>query len=257
AVERKIIRDADITMEVQDVEKSYDNILAALAQYNGYEASRDMNSDSGGLPRISSTLKVPADKLDTFMGDIQKEGKLISSSISSSDITDQYYDSQTRLTNLEKTLDKYYEFLANAKTVDEQLQVTNYINDLTTQIEQLKGSLQRWDSQVSYSTVTLSLYRPYEAPKPERVIKWSSLSLGDMGWLISSGFVKVCNGIFSVIQWILISVVTVLPVLIPLAVVIFFLVRHNKKKKKQKSSQIQAETQIMPTSDVTTKSENN
>ncbi|MCL2774887.1 MAG: DUF4349 domain-containing protein, partial [Oscillospiraceae bacterium] len=83
-VERKIIRDANITMEVEDIEKSYDNILAALAQYNGYEAGRDMNTDSGGSPRIGATLKIPADKLDTFMGDIQKEGKLISSSISSS-----------------------------------------------------------------------------------------------------------------------------------------------------------------------------
>jgi len=258
SAERKIIRDANITMEVEDVQQSYDDILAVIKGYNGYESGMNMGTDYNGTPAITATLKIPADKLDSFMDYIKEQGNIKNSSISSSDITDQYYDSQTRLTNLEKTLDKYYEFLANAKTVDEQLKVTNYINDLTTQIEQLKGSLQRWDSQVNYSTVTLYLYRPYEAPKAERVIKWSSLSLNDMGWLISSGFVKVCNGIFSVVQWILIAVITALPVIIPVGIVLFFAIRHRKKKKKQKLSQKQEQIQTPPQSGTETeKSDHN
>ena len=236
---RKIIRDADMTVESEGVEASYENILALLSGFGGYESGREMYSNSYGYPIISATLKVPADKLDTFLAEIKKEGEVKSSSITSSDITDQYYDAKIRLETLEKTLENYYVFLENAADVDEQLEVTRYINDVTYSIEQLKGSIKRWDSLVEYSTVALYLYPINETPEEPRVIEWNSLSLDDMGWFISSGFLGVCNAIFSVLQWIVISVVTLLPILLPLALVIFLLARRHKKKKMQKQAQNQ------------------
>ena len=241
--DRKIIRDANVTIEVEDVEKSFDKILAILARYGGYEANRDMRVNSYNSPTVNATFKIPAAKLDMFLIDLKDEGYVISSNISSADITDQYYDSKTRLTTLEKTLEKYYEFLDNAKDVDEQLKVTRYINDLTNEIEQLKGSLKRWDSLVDYSTVTLYLYKTYEALAEERIIEWSSLSFDDMKWLISSGFVGVCSVIVNVLQRILIFVVSGAPILIPLALVLFFVIRHSRKKKKQ-AQKVQQEQQV-------------
>ena len=231
--DRKIIRDANVTMEVAKVEESFERILAQVARFGGYEASRDMYSNYDRNPTVYAVFKIPAGKLDNFLSELKNEGDIINSSISSSDITDQYYDSKTRLTTLEKTLDKYYEFLDNAKDVEEQLAVTNYIDRTTYEIEQLKGSLKRWDSLVDYSTVSLNLYKIYEAPVPERMIEWSSLSIDDMGWLITSGFVRVCNAIFSIIQWILIAFAVISPVLIPIAVFIYFMIRYHNKKKKQ------------------------
>ena len=245
--DRKIIRDANITMEVEDVELSYDNILKLLSSFGGYEAKRDMHSNYKDYPTVSATLKIPANKLDTFLTDIKKEGETISSSITSSDITDQYYDSKIRITTLEKTLDNYYEFLENAKDVDEQLRVTRYINDITQEIEQLKGSIKRWDSLVDYSTVTLNLYRPYEAPVPEpepREINWNSLSLEDMGWFISSGFLSVCNAIFSVLQWIVIAIATISPVVIPGAIILVVLIRRHMKKNKIKNKNDNSENSV-------------
>lgn len=242
---RKIIRDANVTMEVEDVEESFDNILSNLSSIGGYEANRDMRTGNDNYITISTTLKIPAGELDEFLRNLNEEGKVISSNISSNDITDQYYDSKTRLTTLEKTLEKYYEFLDNAETVEEQLQVTEYINNITYEIEQIKGSLNRWDSLVEYSTISLSLYSPYEAPKPERVITWSSLSFGDMIWLISSGFIGVCNAIFSVLQWILIAIATMSPIIIPVAVILIIVIRHyNKQKKQRQIKQTNQEKQV-------------
>ena len=230
--DRKIIRDANISMEVEDVENSYNNMLKLLATYNGYEAGRNMYDNGDNNTTITATLKIPADKLDTFLSGLKDEGKVISQNISSNDITDQYFDSQIRLDTLRQTLENYKRFLENAKDVDEQLSVTSYINDVTQQIEQLEGSLKRWDSLINYSTVTLNLYRPYQAPEPVREIKWDSLSLSDMGWFIKSGFLGVVNAIFSVIQWFVIAVISASPVLIPVVIIIILIVRHNRKNKK-------------------------
>ena len=240
--QRKIIRDANITMEVEDVDQSYENILANLVSLGGYEASRNMRGNSGGnSPVVSATLKVPAAQLDNFLEDLKKQGEIISSNISSEDITDQYFDSQIKLTTLEKTLDNYYRFLEEANDMDEQLRITRFINDVTREIESLKGSLRRWDSLVDYSTLVLYLYRPYEAPVPVREINWNSLSAGDMGWFISSGFLGVVNFIFSALQWIFIAIAVMSPIIIPVAVLVFFLVRRHKKNlekyKKQYANQ--------------------
>ncbi|MCL2815487.1 MAG: DUF4349 domain-containing protein [Oscillospiraceae bacterium] len=245
--DRKIIRDASVTMEAEEVEPSYENILALLSNLGGYEADRSMYSNSYGYPVINSTLKVPAGKLDSFLAEIKKEGEIVSSNISSSDISDKYFDARIRLETLEKTLENYYRFLESAESVEEQLEVTRYINDTTYEIEQLKGSLRRWDSLIDYSTVTFYLYPVNEAPEEPRVIEWDSLSLDDMGWFISSGFLGVCNAIFSVLQWVVISILAISPILIALAVLIFLLVRRHKKTKAKKLlqwQQAQAQAQI-------------
>ena len=240
-VARKIIRDAEITIDVENPEKSYENILTYLTSLGGYETSRNVSSygDNNYRSADTATLKVPTDKLDLFLSELKKEGDIKNSYISSSDITDQYYDSMIRLETLEKTLENYYRFLENAKDVEEQLQVTRYINDVTREIEQLKGSLTRWDSLVNYSTVTLYLYRPYEAPVEERVIEWSSLSVDDMLWLMSSGFVKVCSTIFSLIQWIFVIIITLSPIIIPIAVILFIAIWRYRKKTKIRKKNMQ------------------
>ena len=236
---RKIIRDAYITMEVEDIEKSYDNILASLAKFGGYEAGRNMNASSTDYRYAATntaTLKIPAEKLDSFLNELKKEGEIKNSSISSADITDQYFDAQIRLTNLEKMLDKNYELFENATKVDDQLKIFREINEITTEIEQLKGRLRRWNDLVEYSTVTLNLYRPYEAPVPEpepRVLNWESISLDDMGWLISSGFLNVVSTIFRIIQLIIIAIAVISPIAIPVAIVVIILIRRTQKKKKQ------------------------
>ena len=250
---RKIIRDANITLEVGDAEKSYANILENLARFGGYEANREMQSytyddyyygrSSGRYhspPTVSATLKIPAANLDAFIAGLKGEGEVISSNISSADITEQYFDAEIKLTTLEKTLENYYRFLEEARDIDEQLRITRYINDITREIEQLKGSLRRWDSLVDYSTVTLYLYRPYEAPIPEpepRVIEWNSLSAEDMGWFISRGFLSVVNAIFSVIQWVIIAVATASPAVVPIAVIVWLIIRKYRKNNKNKKKQ--------------------
>lgn len=239
--DRKIIRDAQVTMETEEVEPSYEKILALLSNLGGYEADRNMRSNSYGYPVISSTLKIPAGKLDAFLTEIKKEGEIISSNISSSDISDQYFDARIRLETLEKTLENYYRFLENAESVEEQLEVTRYINDTIYEIEQLKGSLRRWDSLIDYSTVSFYMYPVNEAPEEPRVIEWDSLSLDDMGWFISSGFLGVCNAIFSVLQWVVISILAISPILIVLALLVFLLVRRHKKKKAKKQKQAEAQ----------------
>jgi len=263
--ERKIIRDANMTLQVESVEKAYDNIAAVTASMGGYEANKNMYIEKQGIydynrgyiyisaPALNATLKIPSGRLDQFLAAIKGEGEVISQSTSSADITDQYFDAQIELTMLEMMLENYYRFLENAKDVDEQLKVTRSINDTKTSIEKLKGKLRQWDSFVEYSTVWIYLSQPFDLPEPEpepRVITWDSLSLEDVGWLISSGFVKVVNAIYKIFLWIIIALAVASPILVPAALLIIFAVRSSRKKARiymqtvqaRKAAQTQANT---------------
>ncbi|MCL2814210.1 MAG: DUF4349 domain-containing protein [Oscillospiraceae bacterium] len=246
--ERKIIRDANLVMEVESAERVYDTILVNVAKFGGYEAARDMRSGSGNYMAVNATLKIPSNNLDMFLNEIKKEGAVLTSTVSSSDITDEYFDSQTRLGTLEKTLAKYYEFLENAKDVDEQLKVARYISDITNEIEQIKGRVKRWDSLVDYSTVTLYLYRPAD-PEPEettepatepetteRVVEWSAISGDDMSFNIMQGIADTCSAILRIFQNLVTWLITASPVLIPLAVVLFLIIRYARKKIREKKN---------------------
>ena len=247
--ERKIIRDANLVMEVESAEKSYDNILLNVVKFGGYEASRDMRMGSNNYMAVNATLKIPSHNLDMFLNEIKNEGTVLSSTVSSSDVTDAYYDSQTRLTTLEKTLAKYYEFLDGAKDVDEQLRVLRYINEMTDEIEQIKGRLKRWDSLVDYSTVMLYLYRPADEPEPtasepettaepetetERSVEWSTISGDDMRYNIMQGLADTCSVLLRGLQMSLTWIISVSPVLAPVILVLFFVYRYVRKKMRVK-----------------------
>jgi hypothetical protein len=73
-IERKIIRDADITMETEDVEGAYEKILDLVSGLGGYEANRNMRSNNYGYPIVNATLKIPSGKLDEFLDKLKKEG---------------------------------------------------------------------------------------------------------------------------------------------------------------------------------------
>lgn len=55
-----------------------------------------------------------------------------------------------------------------------------------------------------------------------------------MGKLIYNGFVSVVNVIVSVIQWIIIILLSISPILLIAAIVAFIIIKQNKKKKLKK-----------------------
>lgn len=237
--EQKMIQNLYLTLEVEEVEASYQTLLDKAISLGGYEFSRNF-SKSGDYQSLHAVIKVPADQLSAFSNDAGKIGNVVSNELTSEDISESYYDAQTRLTTMEKTLEKYYEFLAQAETLDEQLSITKQIDDLTYEIEALKGRLSKWDNQVDYATVTLNIYEYDDPSIRKEEIQWNSLSWDDMWYLIKSGFIGFTSFIISALQWLVIAIASTGIISIPaIIVVIILIIRHRKKKKARKAAWVQ------------------
>jgi hypothetical protein len=231
AVVRKVIRNASLDLEVKDVPSAYNQLLAFAAQYGGYEAAR-LQSRSNGYITIDAQIKIKPGQLDAFLEYAATLGEVINTQTTSSDITENYFDAQTRLSTMERTLETYYDFLANAANIDESLKVQARIDSLTVEIESLKGQLKLWDSLLAESVITLRLRQVEDPVKIKKEISWSTLSFGDMLYLMRSGLTGVLNFLVNAVQWLAVALVVTLPFWL-IGLIVLILVRRKRKKTQR------------------------
>ncbi len=232
ATNKKIIKNANVDMTAKDVNECYDKIIAYISDKNGYEYNKNM-SVSGDYVTIRAELKVDPDNLDDILSYIDECGDVINSNTSSDDITTQYIDVQIRLENKKKNLEKYYDYYNKAQTMEEALILQDKIDMITAEIESYEGQLNYWNTLVSESTITLYIQQEDDPIEIERDVEWNALSFKDMGNMIYNGFTKVSNAIVSVFQWIIIFIISILPlvILVGIIVLIIILSRRHKRNK--------------------------
>lgn len=154
--EKKIIRNGNADGTAEDAPLAYQNILAWVRANGGYEFNKDQWQDNTGV-HISAQLKIPPAKLDSLLEVIKDSMEVKRIRTSGQDITDQYYDTDTRLASMRKSLDQYYLIMAKAEKIEDILRVQNEITNLTTSMEALEGRLQLWNRLVSEASLDLNI----------------------------------------------------------------------------------------------------
>lgn len=234
-VERKIIRNANVDIEAEDANVCYDAIISELKACGGYESNYNAGRNeysSGIYVHIEAELRINPDKLEEFVEQIKtgEYGDVTYCSITSDEVTEKYYDLATRMESKEKALESYYELLEKAESVEDILIIQNHIDELTEDIEAIKGKLRVYDSLIEESTIYINITQHTEKPAEEKEFEWDSLTRGDFGRLIKNGFLGVCNFVWSALQWIVIILISLSPVLLVAGVIIFIVVKIRKKK---------------------------
>jgi flagellar biosynthesis chaperone FliJ len=222
---KKIIRDGEIRIEVQDVKPAKAFADSVIRSVQGYcDEEKLINDDY----RLEYTLKIriPSEKLDEFISKIEKgEGVVSSKSLNARDVTDQFIDMETRLRNKEKYMTRYQELLKNAKSIKDVLNLQENIRGLEEEIESTKGKLNYLNDQVNYSTIILTINqrKVYSFESKQRNSFWNDLKSGFVnGWYNFVGFI-----VFLVNIWLFILFISM---------AVFFWIRFRKRKRNKKSA---------------------
>ncbi|KGK89023.1 hypothetical protein DP73_11590 [Desulfosporosinus sp. HMP52] len=171
---RKITHNLDLTLEVAAIKDSVNQISQEVQQLGGYVVT-SQQSESDHYSTANLTVKIPSDKLSGMQDSFSAWGKVLDQRLQANDITNEYYDSQARLTILEAEENRYLEILAQAVTVDDVLKVEGALSNVRQQIEQLKGQLKLWNHQVDYSTVTIQIVTR-QSPNLDVTNPWQPIS---------------------------------------------------------------------------------
>ncbi len=155
--EQKVVKTGTLSLHMEDVRESVDLIKEQVATWGGEvinsNVTRYSNSYYGTL-----TVRVPSEQFDTAFAGLKEMALYTESEYTNADnITEAYMDLEARLNNLKEEETQYLAILDKAVTVDEILQVTDYLANVRYEIESIEGQLKYYDTNVDYSTITLSL----------------------------------------------------------------------------------------------------
>lgn len=157
--DRKIIRNADLHLEVDEYEKAYKSIGDITRSMKGFIAGASTTRLANGKIRATVTLRIPPEKFEDALAELGKLGKIRHQAISTSDVTKQYQDLASRLKSKETLVERLKKVLLEGKgTVKELMEVEVQMGATIEQIESIKGELKYYDNLVGLSTITMQVF---------------------------------------------------------------------------------------------------
>jgi|SRR5690554_568610 len=220
-IEKKIIKDGRIGLEVLDLDLAKQKIDSLVTANGGYYAN-DRFDDSKYESTFSLKIRIPSSKFESFISTLESyKGKVNFKEINARDVTSEFIDLETRLSNKRKYLERYGELLKRANTVKDILQIENEVRQIEEEIESTMGRLKYLKDQVGYSSLDLVLTKKKDFkfdPKPQDSFLERFKQSLSKGW---NSFVYFILFLFRLWPfWLILTVIT------------YFLRRFRKRKKK-------------------------
>jgi hypothetical protein len=149
AAPRLRVFSATLELSVASVDRGRDEIMSLVNEAGGYVES----SQADFL-----VVRVPAAEFDIALERIGSAGDILSRSVETADVTEQFADLEGRLEIARAARERLYELLERTSDSDEQVAILREIRRLTEEIEGIAGSLDSLGRLVEYSRITVWLY---------------------------------------------------------------------------------------------------
>ncbi|HET9911123.1 MAG TPA: DUF4349 domain-containing protein [Anaerolineales bacterium] len=234
---RMIVKNADIRLTVKDTDVAINRATQVIGDAGGYIiSSRVWYQDYYGINLMYATITIgiPVDEFERTMVRLRDLAiRVEDETAAGDDVTDQYVDLQSQLTNLEATRDRIQEFLTDAKTVDEALRINQELANIEAQIEQIKGRMNYLSDRSAYSTITITFepdlpvipVSPTVTPQPTATpVPWNPGETFDDA---TDTVTILYQGIANLLIWV---VVVILPILLPPALIVWGLWKLLNRK---------------------------
>lgn len=225
--DRKIIYNADLSLESKEFVQTRDALLEAAAKADAYmQQSSEGGSEEWGSRWIDYTFRVPSQNYQDFLNSASESGNLLNKSESTEDVTANYVDVEARLDSLQKQESRLLELANQAESLEDLLAIEKQLTDVRYQIERYTGQKNVMDNQIAYSTVNVHLSEVQTLTPTSQKFGTRIKTAFQGSW---ENFVEGC-------QDFLIGLIYMLPGLVILAVivVVFVLVLKKVQKKRPK-----------------------
>ena len=219
--DKKIIKTADLSVEVKDYKDFNSKVKSISKKYGGYISKEEQNQDSYKIENKLS-IKVPVAQFEDAMnelGDISE--KVTERNISSDDVTTEIVDTKSRIEAKKQVRDKYLEFLKGAKNMQDVLTVQSEINGVQEELETANGRVQYLNHGAAYSTINLTYFQVLN-PTAVNPAEPTATTFGQNA---AAAFGKGWDFIKNVI----VGLLNVWPLLLGIALFVIWYKRTNKK----------------------------
>jgi len=228
SAERLVIKNANISIVVDDPSQSMDEITALAEELGGFVVNSNLyqSTTPSGLevPSASITIRVPSDSLGDALAAIEGQAVRVAlQSQSGQDVTSQYTDLQSRLRNLEDAEDLLREIMASAKDTEDVLNAFNQLNYITEQVEVLKGQIQYFEESAALSAISVTLIAS-AAEQPITIGGWEPVGVAKDA---VQALVNALQGLVNVVIWLGLYL---LPFGLVIGVPLYYIVRAIRRR---------------------------
>jgi len=224
-VMKKIIKDGRLGIKVGKLKEAKMNIDTLVRNMGGYYDKESLNNNDYSI-EYNLIIRVPSNKLEILIDKIEKgEGEVAYKEIDARDVTEEFIDLETRLSNKRQYLAKYQELLKNAKSIKEILDIQEKIRGLEEEIESTTGRLKYLNNLVDYSTLDLNISQ-------KKDYKYTPEYRGNFTGKLKQSVVRGWYGFIDFFLFLLSN----WAILILFSALIYFWMKYRKyrKSKKQK-----------------------
>lgn len=224
--DRKIVRNAELTLESDTPEEAQKQITSIAESKGGFvvesqQSSSDVRSTTRDI--VTMTVRVPSETFAAVLEEIRKTAShVIVETVKGQDVTEEFIDIEAAL-KAKKALEvQFMEIMKRANTVEEALDVQRQLAEVRGEIEKIEGRKRFLENQASLSTIRVRLQTP-------AAISASSHGFGGrLTESFGSGFDIALNFILGLVTF----VVAAIPFLVFIGLPAFFVGRRFWKTQK-------------------------
>ena len=175
----KMVYTASIEMQTLEFDQAAKDIAALVESSGGYFEQKDFSNYSSGYRHASYTVRVPAEQFAAFCDQVGTLCHVTWRSDTAENISEQYYDTQSRLETAQIKLERLQELLKKAESMEDIITIESAISETEYEIEELSGAMRHYDALVDYAAVTLELSEVYKLSGTEDAPKSFGEKLGN------------------------------------------------------------------------------
>jgi membrane-associated protease RseP (regulator of RpoE activity) len=232
--ERKIIRNAELTVETNDPSAGQRRIASIAESKGGFvvtSESKQRNAEGQLKPDMIVTIqvRVPATQFDAVVNEIRSSGNRVAQEkITGQDVTEEYIDLEARIRAKQALEAQFMEIMKQARTVQDALEVQRQLSDVRSEIERLEGRRRFLENQSSLSTITVTLQPPT-----------TIVSTTGFFYSVKRAFSEGLDVAAAITLGLISIIVALLPILVFIVLPIFLIVRYLVRRAGRRPSNLQ------------------
>ena len=169
-------------MQVKDTRQVASNLQSWISTTDSRSSSAGIDYEQTGdnLYTVSMTFSVESTEytqIEEYLAGYAEQhgGKLLSLHESVQDVTNDYVDTQSQLTNLRGEQQRLLLLLSNSTALGDIITVEDKLTNVEGQIQDIEAHLNALKSQITFYTVTINLQpmAPAATPPPTQQAPWN------------------------------------------------------------------------------------
>lgn len=207
----KLVYRSWISMETRDFDQTMSQVQDLVQTSGGFMASESYDKLSNDMQYANLECRIPTEKLNTFLEELQQAGTITSSSKSAENITKNYYQTTGQIASLEKERERLNELMDRAESVADLIAIESQLSSVEEQLQWAQNDLAGMDLDLEYSTVSLNI-REVQVYTSSSSSSWNNLAsaFSDTWYYFFDGLGSAAVFLVYLLPWILLAAAAIL-----------------------------------------------